>query len=279
MIGLFKIGFLDVSWIDVLEVFFLTFLFYQLYKLVRGTVALKIFLGSVSIYIAYLVFKALEMQLLTAIFSRIVGVGVIALIVLFQPEIRRFLLMIGRNTFLDSNTTFRLFGSKTKLYDLLPVVEAIKSLATSNTGALIVFTRTSDLRYYIETGEALDSTLSRKLLISIFNKYSPLHDGSVIISEGRIKAARCILPVSESDDIPTHLGLRHRSALGITEHSDALVVITSEETGNVSICDHGILMYDIPLNEIHSRLSALLFPNSSIKTSPEGKPNSRFQFS
>jgi uncharacterized protein (TIGR00159 family) len=279
MILVYKIGFLDVTWIDAFEVLFLTFLFYQLYKLMRGTVALKIFIGSVSIYMAYLVFKALEMQLLTAIFSRIVGVGVIALIVLFQPEIRRFLLMLGRNTFLDGSTSYKLFGNKANLFDLSQVVEAIKSLASSNTGALIVFTRTSDLKYYIETGEFLDSTISRKLLLSIFNKYSPLHDGSVIVSEGRIKAARCILPVSESDDIPTHLGLRHRSALGITEHSDALVVIISEETGNVSLCDHGILIYDIPHSEIHSRLSALLFPNSSVKVSPEGKSSPSFQFS
>ena len=279
MILVYRMGFLDVGWIDAFEVLFLTFLFYQLYKLMRGTVALKIFIGSVSVYMAYLVFKALEMQLLTAIFSRIVGVGVIALIVLFQPEIRRFLLMLGRNTFLDGRASFKLFGNKANIYDITPVVDAIKNLAISSTGALIVFTRTSDLRYYIETGEGLDSTLSKKLLLSIFNKYSPLHDGSVIISEGRLKAARCILPVSESDDIPSHLGLRHRSALGITEHSDALVVITSEETGNVSICDHGILIYDIPHNEIHSRLSALLFPNSSIKASAEGQPNTRFQFS
>lgn len=279
MIYAFHIGFLDVSWVDAFEVLFLTFLFYQLYKLMRGTVALKIFIGSVSIYMAYMIFKALEMQLLTAIFSRIVGVGVIALIVLFQPEIRRFLLMVGRNTFLDGSTSVRFFSPKANQYDLAPIVDAIKNLATTNTGALIVFTRTSDLRYYIETGETLDAAISRKLLLAIFNKYSPLHDGSVIISDGKIKAARCILPVSESDEIPTHLGLRHRSALGITEHSDALVVITSEETGNVSICDHGNLIYDIPQNEIQTRLAALLFPNSTSKVVKGGKLNPSFQFS
>ncbi len=279
MFFLFQIGFLDITWLDTAEVLLLTFLFYQLYKLMRGTVALKIFIGSVSIYLAYLVFKALEMQLLTAIFSRIVGVGVIALIVLFQPEIRRFLLMIGRNTFLDSNFSFKLFPSKSSHYDIGPVVEAIKNMASTSTGALIVFTRTSDLRYYIETGELLDAVISRKLLLSIFNKYSPLHDGSVIISDGRVKAARCILPVSESDDIPTQLGLRHRSALGITEHSDALVVITSEETGNISIADHGQLIYDIPHNEIHARLIKLLFPAASEKPSKVTAVNPRFQFS
>jgi diadenylate cyclase len=279
MVFLYKIGFLVINWIDVAEVLLLTFLFYQLYKLMRGTVALKIFFGSVSIYVAYLLFKTLEMQLLTAIFSRIIGVGVIALIVLFQPEIRRFLLMIGRNTFLDNTFSFKFFRSKSVQYDISPIVEAIKNMSATNTGSLIVFTRTSDLRYYIETGEVLDATISRKLLISIFNKYSPLHDGAVIVSDGKIKAARCILPVSESDDLPTQLGLRHRSAMGITEHSDSLVIVTSEETGNISIADYGQLFYNIPPNELHAQISKMLFPPSPsiLKQSAKFKPS--FQYS
>jgi uncharacterized protein (TIGR00159 family) len=279
MVLLFKIGFLDATWLDVTEVLLLTFFFYQLYKLMKGTVALKIFIGSVSIYMAYLLFKALEMRLLTAIFGKIIGVGVIALIVLFQPEIRRFLLMIGRSTALDKGISFRFLTSKTSYYDITAVVDAVKTLAATSTGALIVFTRTSDLRYYIETGESLESNLSRKLILSIFNKYSPLHDGAVIISDGRIKAARCILPVSESDDVPTHLGLRHRSALGITENSDCLVLVTSEESGNISIADHGRLAYDVPPNELHARLNKLLFPpmTTVLKKSPKWKH--AFQFS
>lgn len=279
MILLFKIGFLEATWLDIAEISLLTFLFYQLYKLMKGTVALKIFIGSVSIYMAYLLFKALEMSLLTAIFGRIIGVGALALIVLFQPEIRRFLLMIGRSTYLDRGFSFKFLTSKTPYYDITPVVEAVKTLAATSTGALIVFTRTSDLRYYIETGEALDANLSRKLTLAIFNKYSPLHDGAVIISDGKIKAARCILPVSESDDVPTHLGLRHRSALGITENSDCLVLVTSEESGNISIADHGRLSYDVPPNELHSRLSKFLFPPMAtvLKKAPKWRPS--FQFS
>ncbi len=278
MIFLFKIGFLDATWLDISEVLLLTFFFYQLYKLMKGTVALKIFIGSVSIYMSFLLFKALEMRLLTAIFGRIIGVGVIALIVLFQPEIRRFLLMIGRSTYLDRSISLRFLTSKNPYYDITSVVDAVKTLAATSTGALIVFTRTSDLRYYIETGEALDANLSRKLLLSIFNKYSPLHDGAVIISDAKIRAARCILPVSESDDVPTHLGLRHRSALGITENSDCLVIVTSEESGNISIADQGRLSYDVPPNELHSRLTKLLFPSVSnvLKKSPRWKPSLQF---
>ena len=276
---LFDIGFLEANWLDVTEVFLLTFFFYQLYKLMKGTVALKIFIGSLSIYMLYLLFRALEMKLLTAIFGRIIGVGVIALIVLFQPEIRRFLLMLGRSTYLERVLSLRFFTSKTPYYDISSVVDAVKTLAATSTGALIVFTRSSDLRYYVETGEALDANLSRKLILAIFNKYSPLHDGAVIVSDGKIKAARCILPVSESDDVPTHLGLRHRSALGITENSDCIVVVTSEESGNISIADHGRLSYDIPPNELHSRLSKVLFPPVAtvLKKAPRWKPY--FQFS
>ncbi|MBC7389690.1 MAG: TIGR00159 family protein [Opitutaceae bacterium] len=279
MILLFKIGFLELSYIDIAEIMLLTFFFYQLYKLMRGTVALKIFIGSLGIYLAYLVFRALEMKLLTAIFGKVIGVGVIAIIVLFQPEIRRFLLMLGRSSMLDKGFSWKFLPMKSSYYDITPIVESVKNLAATNTGALIVCTRTSDLRYYVETGEILEANLSKKLLISIFNKYSPLHDGAVIVSEGKIKAARCILPVSESDDIPTQLGLRHRSALGITEHSDCVVVVTSEESGSISFADHGQLYYDIPQNEIHARLSKLLFPSGDSLLKPVSKINAKFQFS
>lgn len=279
MILLFKIGFLEISYIDIAEIMLLTFFFYQLYKLMRGTVALKIFIGSLGIYLAYLTFRALEMKLLTAIFEKVIGVGVIAIIVLFQPEIRRFLLMLGRSSMLDKGFSWKFLPMKSSYYDITPIVESVKNLAATNTGALIVCTRTSDLRYYIETGEILEANLSKKLLISIFNKYSPLHDGAVIVSEGKLKAARCILPVSESDDIPTQLGLRHRSALGITEHSDCVVVVTSEESGSISFADHGQLHYDIPQNEIHARLSKLLFPSGDSLSKPVSKINPKFQFS
>jgi diadenylate cyclase len=279
MLFLLKIGFLEVGFVDLAEVVVLTFLFYQLYRLVRGTVALKVFVGSVGFYICYLIFKTLGMELLTAIFGRVVGVGVISLIVLFQPEIRRFLLMLSRSSFIDTIFSMRIFPAKASHYDISPVIEAIKNMASTYTGAIIVFTRTSDLRYYTETGEVLDAAISRKLLLSIFNKYSPLHDGAVIVSDGKIKAARCILPVSESDDLPTNLGLRHRSALGISENSDCLVIVSSEETGKISIADYGQLYYDVPENEIHAKLSRLLFPPSASVLKQSAKLKPRFQFS
>ncbi|GAA4306555.1 diadenylate cyclase CdaA [Nibribacter koreensis] len=263
MIQLFTIGFLEVEWLDIIDVLLVTVLLYQLYKLLTGSVALKIFLGLLSIYLLYLVVKAAGMELLTIILGQFMGVGVLAAIIVFQPEIRRFLLMIGKTTAFNNDRFFKSFPwRKTQSADKLsitPFIEAAKSLAGKNTGALIVFARSSELRYYAESGDAIDAMVSKRLLLSIFNKTSPLHDGAVIIQGNRIKAARCILPVTESNDVPASMGLRHRAAIGLTEVTDSVVLVVSEETGQIAIVRNGEVYRNLSAADLRSKLNQYLF--------------------
>ena len=261
MIGSFTIGFLRIGWIDVVDVLLVTALFYQLYKLLTGSVALKVFLGFMSLYLFYLVVKAAGMELLTSILGQFMSVGVLAGIILFQQEIRRFLLNVGKATS---------FGSRLRVFpwrrdagedrmNVTPFIEAAKSLAGKQTGALIAFSLASDLKFFADSGDLIDATVSKRLLMSIFNKTSPLHDGAVIITNGRIKAARCILPVSENPDVPASMGLRHRAAIGLTEVTDAVVLVVSEETGQISLVRGGEVFRNLAPADLRARLNELLF--------------------
>jgi len=259
MHGPFPINFLRFGWIDAADVLLVTVLLYQLYKLLRGSVALNVALGLISLYVLYLVVKATGMELLTKILGQFMSVGVLASIILFQQEIRRFLLNLGKATALD-----RMRGWSWRRPDQAaplavgPFVEAAKSLSNKLTGALICFTQVSDLGAYAESGDRLDAEVSKRLLLSIFNKTSPLHDGAVIVAGGRIQAARCILPVSENPDVPASLGLRHRAAIGLTEITDAVVLVVSEETGAMSLVHHGTVHRDLPTAELRARLNEWL---------------------
>lgn len=261
MIGSFSIGFLRIGWIDVVDVLLVTVLFYQLYKLLTGSVALKIFLGFMSIYLFYLVVKAAGMELLTSILGQFMSVGVLAGIILFQQEIRRFLLNIGKATAFERMRMFpwRRDTEDAERLNVTPFVEAAKSLAGKQTGALIAFSLASDLKPFGDTGDLIDAAVSKRLLLSIFNKTSPLHDGAVIISRGRIKAARCILPVSENPDVPAALGLRHRAAIGLTEVTDAVVLVVSEETGQISLVRGGEVFRNLAPADLRARLNEFLF--------------------
>ena len=247
----------------MIDIAFVTILLYQLYKLMRGSIAAKIFLGFLSLYLIYLVVRAAEMNLLSTILGQFMGVGLIAAIILFQPEIRKFLLLVGKSTSFDRDSIFKNLmiwkRSEQTKFNITPVLEAAKSLAGTNTGALIVFSRSSELRFYAESGDLIDAQISKRLLLSIFNKYSPLHDGAVIIYEGKIKAARCILPVTERDDLPANFGLRHRAAVGMSEATDTLVLVVSEETGQISIVRNGILSHNLSSQEIRKRINEYLF--------------------
>ncbi len=265
----FNIGFLEVSWVDVIDILLVSILLYQLYKLMKGSVAVKIFLGILSLYLLYLIVKSAQMELLSIILGQFMGVGVIAAIILFQPEIRKFLLLIGRTTSLNKENVFKNFAlwkrkEQAKGLNVTPVIEAIKSLGGSNTGALIVFTKDSELKFYAESGDLIDAVISKRLLISIFNKYSPLHDGAVIIYKGKITAARCILPVSDKDDLSADFGLRHRAALGMTETTDSLVLIVSEETGQLSIARQGALKSNLSPQEIRKAINTYLFEEEEV---------------
>lgn len=253
---MFKILFLEVNWVDILDIFFVSLLIYNFYKLVQGTVAFRVFIGFLLLYFIYLMVKATEMELLTAILGEFMGVGVIAAVILFQQELRKFLTLISKSTALNQNL-WDIFRKKDKdalHWDISPVLDAVKSLASSNTGALIVFCKHDDLEKYAQTGDILDAQISKRLLMSIFFKNSPLHDGAVIITNDRIKAARCILPVSETNEISASLGLRHRAGVGMTEATHTLVLIVSEETGQLSVSQNGKIFRNLSIQEIRKQL-------------------------
>ena len=260
MIGTFTIGFLRIGWIDIVDVLLVTALFYQLYKLLTGSVALKIFLGFMSVYLFYLVVKAAGMELLTSILGQFMSVGVLAGIILFQQEIRRFLLTVGKATALDRVRVFpwRRDEPATRM-SVTPFVEAAKSLAGKNIGALIAFTMSSELKFYANSGDTIDAVVSKRLIMSIFNKTSPLHDGAMIIDNNRIQAARCILPVSENPDVPASMGLRHRAAIGLTEVTDSVVLVVSEETGQISLVRGGEVFRNLAPADLRARLNEMLF--------------------
>ncbi len=260
---LFHVGFLEVKWIDIVDVCLVAFLIYQFYKLLRGSIAMRIFVGLLSVYLFYLVVKAARMELLSTILGNIMGVGFIAIIILFQQEIRKFLLIAGKSTAANNKGLVQtlLFRKKDdgEKVDISPIVESSKILGGTNTGALIVIAKGSELRLYAETGDDIDARISKRLLLSIFNKTSPLHDGAVIIVNNKIKAARCILPVTEDADLPAFLGLCHRAAIGITELTDCVVVVVSEETGEISIARDGKLYYNLSPLEMRAKLNLYLF--------------------
>lgn len=266
MIFVFKIGFLEVSWVDIIDISLVSILLYQVYKLIRGSIAVNIFLGILALYLIYLIVRAAEMELLATILGQFMGVGVLAMIILFQPEIRKFLLVIGRGTefrenFFKTVTSWR--NNYHDDFDIQQVIEALKTLKATKTGALIVFSRDVELRFYIETGDGLNAEITRRLLLAIFNKNSPLHDGAVIIYKGRIKAARCILPVSENDHLPAHFGLRHRAAVGMSENTDTLVVAVSEETGRLILARNGTYLRGLKLSQVEQKIMDYLHNNES----------------
>ncbi len=262
MILLFKIGFLDISIVNMVDIALVAFLLYQVYKLLKGSVAIKIFLGFLSIYLIYLLVRALRMELLSSILGQFMGVGVIAAIIIFAPEIRKFLLLIGRSSFLSDDNVCRdilFFWRKREngAFNINPIIDASKTLAGSNTGALMVISSSTELKFYAESGDILEAELSKRLLISIFNKYSPLHDGAVIIHNGKIKAARCILPVTERE-VPAQFGLRHRAAIGMSEATDAIVLIVSEETGQLSMSKNGKILHNMSFQEVRETINDYL---------------------
>jgi len=233
-------------WLNILDILLVVILMYQLYKLLKGTVAIRIFLGMATIYLFWKILEALEMHFLGDILGQFIGVGVIALIVVFQQEIRRFLLLIATPKFYNRFKVTRwIFSklhwqvSKHENFEIDKIIKAINSLANSKTGALIVISNDADLGVYIPTGDKIDAKLSPRLLEAIFQKSSPLHDGALIIVNNLIIAASCVLPVSENMDLPTGYGLRHRAAIGITERTNAISIVISEETGDITFCKSG----------------------------------------
>lgn len=257
---LFQIGFLPVSFWDIADILIVTYLLYQLYKLLKGNFAINIIIGVVMLYMVWWLVNELNMSLLAAVLDQFVSVGVIILIIIFQPEVRRFLLVLG-NTTLRQRSNFvgrmldRNVGKSTEQENqLMAIKSALLRMARKKTGALIIFTQDMSLEGVISSGVTLDAQVSEPLIESIFNKESPLHDGAMLIAKGRVKMASCVLPVSENTEIPKSAGLRHRAAVGITERAKVAAFIVSEETGNISFAYEGVLHRKIS----EARLTELL---------------------
>ncbi|NLI35768.1 MAG: TIGR00159 family protein [Bacteroidales bacterium] len=244
---------------DFIDILLVAILLYYSYKVMRSSGSINVFAGIlIFVVIWLLVTQVLEMRLLGSILDKFVSVGVLVLVILFQDEIRRFLLLIGSHQHVSALVKF-FAGAKQEMVshdDIMPIVLACMNMSKRRIGALIVIERNFPLNDIIRTGEDIDAKINQRLIENIFFKNSPLHDGAMIISKRRIKAAGCILPVSHNLDIPKELGLRHRAALGVSQESDAQAIIVSEETGAISIAYRGQYYLRLNAEELERRLTS-----------------------
>ena len=260
-------GFLHIRFLDVLDILLVAFLLYELYSLVKGTVAIRIFIGIVIIYLFWLFVKAMKMELLASIIGQVTGVGVIALIILFQQEIRRFLLTLG-NKYLERGKLKFLRTTKMQgaysVSSIGKITQAVTEMASVKTGALIVVSMGITLKNFAENGEIINADINVQLLKSIFHKDAPLHDGAVLIENDKIYAAKCVLPISRNPELSTDLGLRHRSALGMSEVTDSIIIVVSEQTGTISVA-HDSKIYTLSSSERLNKMLAGFFMRKNIE--------------
>ena len=234
-------NFIHFRIIDVLDILIVAILLFELYKLTKGTAAVKIFWVLALIFVIYEVVSFFHFTMLSDLMGELINVGVLAIIILFQPEIRKFLLYIGDGRLVRFFSDR--FTKQNKHNEFSEEIEEVKvacrHMSATMTGALIIFAKKTPLDEFLNTGEEIDAKPSAELLENIFFKNSPLHDGAVIIKDHRITAARCILPVTQKTNIPGHYGLRHRAAIGVTEVNDCIALVVSEETGIISMVTGG----------------------------------------
>ncbi|QVY65096.1 diadenylate cyclase CdaA [Polaribacter sp. Q13] len=240
--------FIEFSLLDVLDILLVATLLYYIYKLLKGTVAINIVIGIAFIFLIWKITQALKMEMLSGILGYLLSGGVIALIIVFQQEIRKFLLMIGTTNFTNKRNFLKqlkfLQTDISSEIETETILEACKNMSKTKTGALIVIERTNSLDFLINTGDSMNALVNVAILESVFYKNSPLHDGALIIRDNYIVATRVILPVSDSTKIPARFGLRHRAAIGVSEKTDAVCLLVSEETGEISyIKDGGFELY------------------------------------
>lgn len=244
---------------DFIDIFLVAGMLYYIYRLMKDTGSLSIFSGVLIFIVMWLVVsQVLEMKLLGSIFDKLVSVGVLALIILFQEEIRRFFLTLGTRH--KASNVARIFARwkkevKKEHSEIVPIVMACQNMSRGKVGALIVIQRDEPLSDIVMTGDLIDANINQRLIENIFFKNSPLHDGAMVISNERIKAAGCILPVSHNLNIPKELGLRHRAALGMSQESDALIIIVSEETGGISVAKNGEFRLRLTAEELERTLN------------------------
>lgn len=244
---MFNIGFLEITFWDIVDVVIFGYLLYLIYKLLKGAVAFYIFLGLIMLYGMWWVFKLMNMNLMSTMLGQFTNIGVILLIVVFQPEIRQFLIMLGttatkqRFSFLKKLRNLEGFGDAgSKKENLIEEIKgALMSMSKSKTGALILFTREDQLSAFKSSGVHLDARISHLIIESIFEKNSPMHDGAMIIVRDRVFAASCILPISYDPSLPLKFGLRHRAAIGASEIADVVAIVISEESGTISYVQGG----------------------------------------
>lgn len=261
--GFLQFGFLPIRVWDILDILIVGYLIYQVYKLLRGSIAFNIFVGVVILFIVWWLVGVLKMDLLSLLLNQFVSVGVIIILIVFQPEVRRFLLLLG-NTTLRQRSKFltRILDrnlrqdSAKKEWHINEISAALAKMGKVRWGALIVLAPNPEMMEAIShTGVILDANINQQLIESIFNKEGPLHDGAVILSRNKILAASCILPISDSTQIPKSTGLRHRAAAGITERMNVASFVVSEETGQLSYAFEGRLRQNLDIQEIKSLLS------------------------
>lgn len=251
---LFKIGFLPVTIIDIVDILLVTTLFYELYQFLRGSVAIRMFIGLLVILFISIVGELLNMSALSWIMSSLKTVWVLAFVIIFQPELRRLLIYLGQSRLI------RTFVQVGELKFIDHIVEATMELSRKNFGALIVIQRDMNIKSVIDTGILLQAQLSKQLISSVFNPRSPLHDGALVIQSDIAVAAKCLLPLSQNPDIDPTLGTRHRAALGLSEQSDAFVIVVSEETGMISFAENGKLTRGITENMLRKKLDEIFSP-------------------
>lgn len=250
--------FIEFSLLDVLDILLVATLLYYIYKLLKGTVAINIIIGIGFIFLIWKITQLLHMEMLSGILGYLLSGGVIALIIVFQQEIRKFLLMIGTTSFTNNKSFFKQlnFLQKDIHSDINSevILNACKNMAKTKTGALIVIERTNSLDFLIDSGDIMNAQVNEAILESIFYKNSPLHDGALVIRDNFIIATRVILPISDSTKIPSRFGLRHRAAIGVSEKTDAVCLLVSEETGEISyIKDGGFELY-VDFNELNQKV-------------------------
>lgn len=268
-------GFLNMTFMDIIDILLVAVIIFVLFRWMRGSSAMSIFLAIVSLYVIRVIVSSLNMKMMSALMETVLDMGVLALIVIFQPEVRRFLVSLGsgyRKASTKSGFLTRVFsGQRGSLSSatVREITEACKAMSDSRTGALIVIPHSNPLEDIIETGDRLDAMVSRRLIQNIFFKNSPLHDGAMIINGERIVAARCTLPMTEKTDIPASFGMRHKAAIGITEMTDAEAVLVSEQTGHICFVSRGTVTVIGNINELKLLIDKS-FGNPVSKNNKEG---------
>ncbi|MCC7029655.1 MAG: diadenylate cyclase [Chitinophagaceae bacterium] len=256
-LGYFK----QLTAIQFVDIALVLLIIFQMFRALRGSIAFNIFIGALVIYILWLIVNRLKMPLMSEILDRLVSIGLIGLLVVFQPEIRKFLIVLGRRSPLGKNGFIsRLFQANTLNKYIVEedvieeITNALKYFQEKKLGAIIVIARSERFEFDTNTGNMINGSVSAKLLESIFSKSSPLHDGAVIIDRNNLIAAGVVLPISHSAELPSHVGLRHRSAVGATEHNDVLVIVISEETSKLSLAYQGKISMGVPMEEVKKEM-------------------------